>query len=67
MRDFELVEKFPRGPGVSFFRTFRTPPDTFLGADAGSNIKESLIGFGLLRENGCFPLHSCVQRDACSF
>jgi hypothetical protein len=57
MRGFELVEKFPREPSLSFFRTLKTLPDTFLGVGVSSNIEQSLIGFGVLHDGGCFPLH----------
>jgi len=41
MRVFELVEKLPRGPSLSFFRTLKALPDTFLGVGVSSNIEES--------------------------
>jgi hypothetical protein len=40
MRGFELVEKFPREPSLSFFRTLKTLPDTFLGV----GVKSTFLG-----------------------
>jgi hypothetical protein len=66
MRGFELVEKLPRGPSLSFFRTFKALPDAFLSVGMGSNIEQSLIGFGVLHDCGCFPLH-CEYHGALAF
>jgi hypothetical protein len=66
MRGFELVEKLPRGPSLSFFRTLKTLPDAFLGVGMRSNIEQSLIGFGVLHDGGCFPLH-CEYYGALAF
>jgi len=40
-RGFELVEKLPRGPSLSFFRILKGLPDAFLGVGMGSNIEQS--------------------------
>jgi hypothetical protein len=66
MRGFELVEKLPRGPTLSFFRTLKALPDAFLGVGMRSNIEQSLIGFGVLHDGGSFPLH-CEYHGALAF
>jgi hypothetical protein len=66
MRGFELVEKLPRGPSLSSFRTFRALPDTFLGVGVSSNIEQSLIGFSVLHDGCCFPLH-CQYHGTLAF
>jgi hypothetical protein len=64
MRGFELVDKCPRGPSLSFFRTLKTLPDTFLGVS--SNPEQSLIGFGVSHDGGCSSLH-CQYHGTLSF
>jgi hypothetical protein len=66
MRGFELVEKLPRGPSLSFFRTLKALLDAFLGVGMRSNIEQSLIGFGVLHDGGRFPLH-CEYHGALAF
>jgi hypothetical protein len=66
MRGFELVEKLPRGPSLSFFRTLKALSDAFLGVGMGGNIEQSLIGFGILHDGGCFPLH-CEYHGTLAF
>jgi hypothetical protein len=66
MRGFELVEKLPRGPSLSSFRTLKALPDAFLGVGMRSNIEQSLIGVGVLHDGGRFPLH-CEYHGALAF
>jgi len=67
MRGSELVEKLPCGPSLSFFRTLKTLLDAFPGVAMRSNIEQSLIGFGVLHDGGCFPLFHCEYYGALAF
>src|SRR5215469_7685345 len=58
MRGFELGEKLPRGPGLSFFRILQALPDTFLGVGTGGDIEKVLVSFSILHDGSCFPLNS---------
>src|SRR5215469_1518751 len=55
MRGFELGEKLPCGPSLSFFHVLQALPNTFLGVRQSGNIETVLIGFGVLYDGGCFP------------
>jgi len=56
MCGLERVEKLPRGPDLSFFRVLKALPDAFLGVGMGGYIEQTLIGFSVLHDGGCFPL-----------
>src|SRR5690348_16801589 len=57
MRSFKLCEKLSRRPSLSLLRVLKALSDTFLGVGMGGNIEKVLIGFGVLHNSGCFPLH----------
>jgi hypothetical protein len=57
MPGFEFVEKFLRGPNLSFFRVLQALTDAFLCIDAGDNVERALIGFGILHDGRCLSLH----------
>src|ERR1700730_4465556 len=57
MLGFELVEKFLCGPNLSFFHILEALADAFVWIDAGGNVEQALIGFSILHDGSCFPLH----------
>src|ERR1700726_4889966 len=57
MLGFELVEKFLCRPNLSFFHVLEALADAFFCVDAGGNVEQALIGFSILHDGSCFPLH----------
>jgi hypothetical protein len=57
MHGFELVEKLLRGPSFSLFRVLQALTDAFLCINAGRNVEQALIGFGILHDGRCLPPH----------
>src|SRR5260370_23967064 len=57
MPGFELGEKLPHGPSLSFFRLVQALADAFLRISVGGNVEQALIGFGVLHDGRRLPLH----------
>jgi len=57
MRGFKFVEELPRGPCSSFFHILQTLADAFLRVGTGGNVKQALIGLGVLHDGRGLPLH----------
>src|SRR5689334_6326696 len=56
MRGFELGEEFLRVPSLPCFRLLQPLPDAFAGISARRNVKQALIGFGILHDGGSLAL-----------
>ena len=57
MLGFEIVEKLPRRPDLSFFRVLQPLTDAFLHIGVGGNVEQALVGFGILHDSRCLSLH----------
>src|SRR5271155_2579328 len=57
MLGFELVEEFPYRPGSSFPGVFESLADSFSGISARSEVKQALIGFGVLHDRSRLAFH----------
>jgi hypothetical protein len=51
MLGFEIVEKLPRRPDLSFLRVLQPLTDAFLDIGMGSNVEQTLVGFGILYDS----------------
>jgi hypothetical protein len=52
-----LVKYLSRWVSASVGYVIQALTDAFLGIGLGSNIEQSLIGFGVLHDGRCFPPH----------
>jgi hypothetical protein len=52
-RGFELLEEGSRWPNVALFGVVQALADSFLCADAGGDVEQSLAGSNLLQDDCC--------------
>src|SRR5271170_5932225 len=57
MPGFKVLEKLPCRPDLPLFCVLQALSDALLRVGAGGNIKQALIGFGVLHDSRGFPLH----------
>jgi len=57
MLGFKLGKKLPRWPRSSCFDILQTLADSFFFIRLGGNVKQPLIGGGVLNNCRCFPIH----------
>jgi len=57
MPRFEVLENLPRRADLALFRVPQTLTDSLFGIGSCSDIKQPLIGFGVLDDGRRFSLH----------
>jgi hypothetical protein len=58
MPHFEVLKKLPCVADLALFRVLQALTDTFLRIASGGDVKEALIGLGILYDCGSLALHS---------
>jgi len=53
----DIVKNLFGGSGASVNHVIKTLADSFLQIRAGGDVQQALVGFGILHDRRCLPLH----------